>query len=769
MTSPFRVFYFSGSVSDKDSPKRRPNRNTWNFSSSSSSAKSSSTTDARVRGLIEHAVSTQIPELNLQGKDEYKISDPHDIEAISQMTWLVSLDLSMNRLSSLPDEFENLHQLATLNLSRNEFGWIPACITSGMDGLQNLQIRLNNIQQWPVLINNMKLSRLDLAFNKISRITFSNTKSVSRLLTPVVPNFKGGGRSSSSSSKANSLQQTLLVLDLSFNAFEGFPMEVLQFVNLQQLNLTCNQLHRIPPEIIKLKNSLLNIGIGESELTTFPDSLFRLSGLTELDIHSNPITVLPSTLPSKLPNLQVLDVTGCELISLEPLVNLKCLRVLKASKNKISSLADRLLLKSLCNLQVLDLAQNQLSEIPNGRLGLLTALHTLNLSQNALKSLPEDLKECLALENLILHSNEIACFPGSMSLNSLEKLISLDISKNRFRSLPNVSSLCRLVDLRVNNNELESLPAGIGHLTNLQTLHAHINCITSIPPELYNLQQLEELLLRRNAVETVSPLIAQMSRLQTLNLNNNDLRDFPFSEIVSMQNTTLKQLALSQNSPDFRCNKCNNRTCTCCDAADEDDEDEEPGEVLQICQSQGTIPPEFFSWVRLFNVKFENDFETPDKIIPGLFLGSATAATSRRVLMSLSITHILTVASDIPPPHPRDFVYIVVPAEDAKQTNLRQYFEKCFAAIDEARQRGGIMVHCLQGKSRSPTIVVAYLMQLKGIPLKTAFSFVNSIRSIMPNPSFRQQLVDFEKELQQAGKIKAGGGGRTESTSVNIE
>ena len=37
--------------------------------------------------------------------------------------------------------------------------------------------------------------------------------------------------------------------------------------------------------------------------------------------------------------------------------------------------------------------------------------------------------------------------------------------------------------------------------------------------------------------------------------------------------------------------------------------------------------------------------------------------------------------------------------------------EAAFGFIEEARQKGaGILVHCVSGISRSPTIVIAYLM-----------------------------------------------------------
>ena len=90
----------------------------------------------------------------------------------------------------------------------------------------------------------------------------------------------------------------------------------------------------------------------------------------------------------------------------------------------------------------------------------------------------------------------------------------------------------------------------------------------------------------------------------------------------------------------------------------------------------------------------------------------------------------------------QDFVYKVVEEDDTKTANLKVYFEECFKFIDEGRSKGGVVVHCLQGVSRSATVVVAYIMNLKGAQLKQAFNYVAKLRpKIYPNPGFRAQLL----------------------------
>ncbi|KAK8684973.1 hypothetical protein V6N13_040985 [Hibiscus sabdariffa] len=154
-----------------------------------------------------------------------------------------------------------------------------------------------------------------------------------------------------------------------------------------------------------------------------------------------------------------------------------------------------------------------------------------------------------------------------------------------------------------------------------------------------------------------------------------------------------------------------------------------------------------------FTRTFKED-TVPCVIEEGLFLGSIAAANNVDALKRLNITHILTVASSLKPVHTNDFVYKVVPVLDKEDTDISQYFDECFNFIDEARrQGGGVLVHCFVGKSRSVTVVVAYLMKKNGMSLSEALEHVRSKRPLAaPNPGFIQQLREFEKSLQ--GKIE---------------
>ena len=72
-------------------------------------------------------------------------------------------------------------------------------------------------------------------------------------------------------------------------------------------------------------------------------------------------------------------------------------------------------------------------------------------------------------------------------------------------------------------------------------------------------------------------------------------------------------------------------------------------------------------------------------------------------------------------------------------------------SLESARCGGRkVLVHCQAGVSRSPTLVVAYLMALYGRPLMETFQLVKQRRQIIaPNFSFMGQLLEFEHRCRR--------------------
>ncbi|KAI3814830.1 hypothetical protein L1987_14476 [Smallanthus sonchifolius] len=158
----------------------------------------------------------------------------------------------------------------------------------------------------------------------------------------------------------------------------------------------------------------------------------------------------------------------------------------------------------------------------------------------------------------------------------------------------------------------------------------------------------------------------------------------------------------------------------------------------------------------VYATKYVKDDNVPSQIEEGLYLGSVGAANNKTLLKSLNITHILTVASSLPPSYPNDFTYKVVDVPDREEVNIAQFFDDCFGFINEAKRTGGVLVHCFVGRSRSVTIVVAYLMKKHGMRSSEALNLVKSKRSVAaPNSGFILQLRNYEKYLPEKRRNKS--------------
>jgi hypothetical protein len=128
-----------------------------------------------------------------------------------------------------------------------------------------------------------------------------------------------------------------------------------------------------------------------------------------------------------------------------------------------------------------------------------------------------------------------------------------------------------------------------------------------------------------------------------------------------------------------------------------------------------------------------------------LHLGDRHAAADLGLLRSLGVTHIVNCAKEQPNFHPSEFHYYNCHLRDNRWAQID--FEGPLTFIEGALAQGGVVfVHCMLGKSRSASIVVAYLMRAYGFTLEEAFAKVQELRPCAkPNKGFCRQLQDLEE------------------------
>ncbi|KAH0626723.1 hypothetical protein JD844_001856 [Phrynosoma platyrhinos] len=134
-------------------------------------------------------------------------------------------------------------------------------------------------------------------------------------------------------------------------------------------------------------------------------------------------------------------------------------------------------------------------------------------------------------------------------------------------------------------------------------------------------------------------------------------------------------------------------------------------------------------------------------------------------LQRLGITHILNAAEGKSFMHVNTnaefyegtgITYHGIKANDTQEFNLSRYFEEAADFIEKAlaQKDGRVFVHCREGYSRSPTLVIAYLMLRQNMDVKTAVSAVRQKREIGPNDGFLRQLCQLNERLVKEGKLK---------------
>ena len=97
---------------------------------------------------------------------------------------------------------------------------------------------------------------------------------------------------------------------------------------------------------------------------------------------------------------------------------------------------------------------------------------------------------------------------------------------------------------------------------------------------------------------------------------------------------------------------------------------------------------------------------------------------------------------------PHDFTYLEVAVLDREDQDLKVHFKRCNAFLRKCvARKNKVLVHCRAGYSRSPGIVLAYLMAEEGMRLWQAQELVESKRLVMPNDAFRLQLARYELEI----------------------
>ncbi|KAL8139208.1 hypothetical protein V2J09_005209 [Rumex salicifolius] len=145
--------------------------------------------------------------------------------------------------------------------------------------------------------------------------------------------------------------------------------------------------------------------------------------------------------------------------------------------------------------------------------------------------------------------------------------------------------------------------------------------------------------------------------------------------------------------------------------------------------------------------------EKPSLITESLFIGGSLAARSVYTLQHLGVAHILCLCTNeigqSESQYPHLFEYKNFCIRDEEDSNISSIFKDGCDFIDDVEKSGGkVLVHCFEGRSRSATMVLAYLMLRKKLTLLEAWNKLKKVhRRAHPNEGFARILVELDKKL----------------------
>ena len=258
------------------------------------------------------------------------------------------------------------------------------------------------------------------------------------------------------------------------------------------------------------------------------------NGQKELCLKGRKLDQVPDAL-TKMTDIEVLDLSDNELAELpEGLKNLKQLTTLVLSGNKLEELPR--IVCQLKTLKTLEAAYNTISRLPDS-ISNLHQLTTLNMSYNELEEIPEELCQLKKLTTLDITSNPIKRI--ATEITNLRLLSTFRMGGTTLRELPSfLCQLKRLVNLDVSRNEISKLPETLSSLSQLQTLNLSTNKLDDLPESLFLLKRLTTLDLSWNFLKKIPKSIAQLHQLITLRLEGNKLFELP-EAIAQLEKLTI--------------------------------------------------------------------------------------------------------------------------------------------------------------------------------------------------------------------------------------
>ncbi|XP_034107533.1 leucine-rich repeats and immunoglobulin-like domains protein 3 [Drosophila albomicans] len=378
--------------------------------------------------------------------------------------------LHLERVPALPNYVQTLH------LAGNKLNDSTVLAIRNLTELLKLTLKRNQLDVMPMLVGLSSLRQLNLAHNRIQRI--------SREALALLPRLKSLDLTKNQlhSVEANMFVRPNRLAHLILNANEIGSVDDRAFEmlgNLTDLEMSNNRLISLPVGVFQNLTRLKKLALNYNQLE-FHWSTFRgLFSLQKLQLKANNIRKMQDGIFHVMRNIESieLDHNGISSLSRQGLFNLTKLHHLSLSNNSITHI-ELDTWEFTQSLESLDLSHNYISEFKPQHLDCLKRLKQLNLAHNNLQYLQENTFDCVKnLEELNLRRNRLAWIIEDQSamapFKTLRKLRRLDLYGNNLKQISSkaLSGLNNLELLNLGGNALASIqPNAFEHMLKLQRL-----------------------------------------------------------------------------------------------------------------------------------------------------------------------------------------------------------------------------------------------------------------------------------------------------------
>lgn len=231
---------------------------------------------------------------------------------------MLFLDLSHNKLETLPPQTRRLANLQTLNLNDNPLELFQLRQLPSLQNLEVLNMRntQRTLQNFPMSLDSLSnLVELDLSQNSLSKVPdcLYNISNMKRLnlsdneiseLTTGVENWQKLETLNLARNNLKALPPAIcklvklrrLYLNDNKLDFEGIPSGVGKLCSLEIFSASNNLLEMIPESLCRC-GALKKLNLSSNRLITLPDTIHLLTDLDQIDLRNNPELVMPPKPP----------------------------------------------------------------------------------------------------------------------------------------------------------------------------------------------------------------------------------------------------------------------------------------------------------------------------------------------------------------------------------------------------------------------------------------------------------------------------------------